>query len=235
MSRTITSRRRSRKQNTRRMNSRRIMITEDSELDLSSLNPDKGLRLGFKYPQPFRAVPVQNSKIRFNVLSNIVTLTIAAQDFLKLHCFATAASTGYGLARAIKLKAIELWVPFQTAAVDNSLGGIVFYGTGATNTGTNDERFAVGASYDKPAHLLAKPPGGTLVGYWQNYQSSLTMFDLRNIPQGSTIDFDFDWISGENQTAVNVGPFAITAGSSVGEVGVHPPSTSLSAIGLNNL
>jgi len=217
------------------MNSRRIMITEDSELDLSSLNPDKGLRLGFKYPQPFRAVPVQSSKIRFNVLTAFATQTILAQDLLKLHCFATATSTGYGLARAIKLKAVELWIPFQTAPMADSLGGIIFYGTGATNTGTNDERFAVGASYDKPAHLLAHPPRGTLVGYWQNYQSSLTMFDLRNIPQGSTIDIDFDWISGENQTGVNVGPFSIASGSSVGEVGVHPPSVNLSAIGLNNL
>ncbi len=217
------------------MNVGRALIVEDNELDLSSANPDKGLRLGFKYPQPFRAVPVQNSKIRFNVLTNITVLAVAAQDFLKLHCFATAASTGYGIARAIKLRYVELWVPYQTAAVDTSLGGIVFYGTGATNTGTNDERFAVGASYDKPAHLVARPPTGTLVGFWQNYQSSLTMFDLRNIPQGSTIDFSFDWISGENQTGTNVGPFAITAGSSVGEVGVHPPSTSLSAIGLNNL
>ncbi len=228
-----TSIRRSRKQ--RRMNSRRITITEDSELDLSSLRPDKGLRLGFKYPQPFRAVPVQSSKIRFNVISSIATLTIMAQDILKLHCFATGATTGYGLARAILLKSVELWVPFQTAAMTDTLGGIVFYGTGATNTGTNDERFAVGASYDKPAHLVAKPPRGTLVGYWQNYQSSLTMFDLRNLPLGSIVDLSFDWISGENQTGTNVGPFSISAGSSVGEVGVHPPSASLSAVGLNNL
>jgi len=158
-----------------------------------------------------------------------------ASDLLKIHCFATGATTGYGLARAVRLKYVEFWIPYQTATQDDSFAGIVFYGTGATNTGTNDERFAVGASYDKPAHLVARAPKNTLVGYWQNYQSSLTMFDLRNFPQGSTIDICFDWISGENQTGLNLGPFTIASGSSVGEVGIHPPSTSLAAIGLNNL
>jgi hypothetical protein len=166
--------------------------------------------------------------------TSLGTVTFRASDLLSIHTLATAANTGYGIARAVKLKYVEIWEPFQGTASITSVAGLTFYGTGATNTGTNDERYCVSVGPDAPAHLLAYPPVGTLIGYWQNYASSLVLFDLRNLEEGAVVDLCFDWISGENQTTINVGPYTITGGV-IGAVGVHLPSTQLTAVGLNNL
>ncbi len=160
------------------------------------------------------------------------TVTWNASDLLHVHCMATSATVGYGFARAVKLKYVELWEPNQGTGQFTSLAGIIFYGTGATNTGTNDERFAVSVGSNDPAHLLAYPPAGTLLGAWQNYQSSLVLFDLKNMEVGTIVDISFDWLSGENQNTTNT-TFSITGGT-LGVCGVHLPSTSLTAVGLNN-
>ncbi len=200
----------------------------------STHNPDEGMRPGFTFPRQFRAVPVLNSKIRMIVTGGApLTVTFNASDLLKIHTVATAANTGYGMARAVRLKYVEIWEPFQGASMNTSLAGIQFYGTGATNTGTNDERFCVAVGTNTPAHLLAYPPKETLVGWWQNVASSLVLFDLKNLEEGCIVDISFDYISGENQTAINLGPYTISGGV-LGAFGVHLPSTFLSAVGLNN-
>jgi len=210
------------------------VLVEDDGKDHQIVDPDRGLSPGFRQPQPFRSTQVTNSKIRFVVNTAITTYTWTAADFLRLHSFSTAANTGYGIARSIEFKYIEIWEPFQGTGMTTSVAGVSFYGTGATNTGTNDERFASSASPDYPGHLLSKPPKGTLIGAWQNVASSLTMFDIKNLSVGAFVDVCFNYLSGENQTASNLGSYIITA-ASAGLVGVHPPTTSLSAVGLNNM
>ncbi len=176
-----------------------------------------------------------NSKIRMIVSGGApLTVTFNASDLLKIHTFTTAANTGYGIARAVRLKYVEIWEPFQGVGMNTSLAGIQFYGTGATNTGTNDERFCVAVGTNAPAHLLAYPPKETLVGWWQNVASSLVLFDLKNLEEGCIVDISFDYISGENQSSTNLGSYAVVA-ASAGLTGVHLPSTFLTAVGLNNL
>lgn len=218
--------------NTKGGKNRRVVVVDDG-MDHGITDPNKGLACGFRQPQPFLATQVKSSKIRFLVNATIGTLTLNASDILKLHGFAVSATVGYGIARAIQFKYIELWEPYQGTASVASVAGVIFYGTGATNTGTNNERYASSASPDAPAHLLAKPPRGTLLGEWQNVASSLVICDIVNLSVGAFVDIAFNYISGENQTSANLN-FA-TSGLSAGQVGVHSPSALLSAVGLNNI
>jgi len=210
------------------------LLVEEDYVDRRSQNPNVGLKPGLKFPMPFQSVQVINQKFRFVVSSAIGTQTFMASDLFKLLTFSTAANTGYCIPRALRFKYIEIWEPFEGVGVSTSLAGVFFYGTGATNTGTNDERYAISTAPDTPAHLLARPPKETLIGYWQNVASSLTMFDIRSLSVGATVDISLDYIGGFNQSASNLGPYTITA-ASAGLVGCHPPTTSLSAVGLNNM
>jgi hypothetical protein len=159
--------------------------------------------------------------------------TITAATILNFMAFATGATTAYRVARAVKLKYIELWEPYQGVGQITSVAGVEMYGTGATNTGTNDERFASSATPDAPGHLLVRPPKGTLIGYWQNEASTLTYCDIKNCEVGTVIDFAFLWSGRDNDTSTSAVTVSVS-GLSAGMMGITRPSTKWSAVGYNN-
>ncbi len=204
------------------------------QIENETSGPDAGIAPGKLRPLPFRSSQVEVFKLRLVASGAIALQTFNAQDILRILTFTTSSTQGYAFASSIRLSYVEMWEPMQSPPSTTSLAGIRFYGTSGTNTGTNDERFCVSAAPDYPSHLVGRPPKGTLQSFWQNTSSSLVMFDLLNIDQGTIIDICFRYYNGVNQSAVNLGPYAITA-SGAGITGVHLPNVLLSGVGLNNV
>lgn len=213
---------------------RRPLLVEEDLKDMGARDPDLGLGRGFKNPQPFRSAPVGFMKLRFAVNTAIVTTTFGGANLLDLLCFSTAANTAFRTARACRLKYVEIWEPFLGPGLINSYAGVTFFGTGATNTGTNDERFAVSSGPDMPAHLLAMVPKDTVVGFWQNDASTLTLCTIQNLSIGAIVDVAFDWIPRQNVASTSAVSTAVTV-AGAGQLAVHPWVTSLSGVGLNNI
>ncbi len=211
------------------------MIQTDTDLDLQAADPNKGLRPGFYIPKPFESVQVKFQKIRFLINSPLASpTTITASTILRFLSLSTTTTVGYSALKAIRFRYIELWEPYQTTTNPlDSFAGVKFYGTGATNTGTDLTLYASGATPDKPAHLLAHAPKGTLVGFWQNSASSLTICDVSNCSAGAYVDIAFDYIGNEANATTSLGPYAISA-ASAGLMGIVRPASTWTALGLNN-
>ncbi len=207
----------------------------DEDLDLGSLDPNEGMRAGFRYPKSFQIPPICQYKIRFYVNADITSLTFTAAHLLQLVCFSTAINTAYQVAKSVRLRYIEIWEPIVAAGTPaNNTSGFIYYGTAGTNTGTNRAYFCTNASYDKPGHTLAPVPKNTVLPFWQNAASGLTFGDFRNLTLGATVDVRFDLIGNGDFSSVAAASFAVVA-ASAGLQGVHPPSASLTAVGWNNM
>jgi hypothetical protein len=212
----------------------RLMTVVESRLDPGASSPNLGLRPGFKERLPFRSVQPWSFQVGMIANSAISSVTFTATSLLELIVVAVSATQGYGIARSARLRWVEFWVPFQGPGTNTSFAGIVFEGASGTNTGPNDERFATTASTGQSGHLLAFPPSRTLIGAWQNQFSSLELFKLVNIPEGTLINIAYEFVQSLNITTAPTSVVAITGGAA-GASGINLPTTALTAIGLNNL
>ncbi len=213
-------------------NKQPLVVREDDEDEVR--NPDAGLRRNLLRPLPFIVTPARFRKLRFLVTQTITSETISFQELLRMMTFSTSLNTGYSLLDCIRLRYVEIWEPYQGTAVITGTAGIVWEGSGGTNTGINRSIFGVSPAPDMPSHIYAKTPSDTLIGFWHQKSSASNAFTLNFCEAGSVIDIAFDYIIGDNDTTVGIGPYTIVA-ASAGITGIHPPSTSLVAVGLNNV
>jgi hypothetical protein len=234
---TTNARRRTRRASTTSRNRgtyKQPLVVTDENRDVVR-SPNEGLTFGLIRPLQFITTPAHFRKIRFFVKSVAInSLAVTFQDLLKLMVFSTAVNTGYSRLDCIRLRYVEFWEPFQGTAGITSTAGLVWEGSGGTNTGINRSIFATSSAPDQPAHVFSKPPSDTLIGAWMQKTSTSTAFTLNNLDVGTVFDIAFDYILGDNDTTVGIGPIVLVA-AAAGISGIHPFSTSLVALGVNNM
>ncbi len=211
----------------------RPLIVRESARDIIR-NPDAGLARNLLKPTQYAVVPTLFRKIRFMCTVAIASQIISFQDLIKMQVFSTAANTGYAKVNAVRLRYVELWEPFQGGGQSTSVAGLTFEGSGGTNTGINRNFYAESVAPDYPSHLYATPPSDTLIGAWQQKTSTSNAFTLKNLDVGTTVDIAFDYQYCDDDATASLGPYTIVA-ASAGLNGIHSPTTSLVAQGLNNM
>ncbi len=199
------------------------------------VDPNAGLGRGYLIPKAFQAQQTCSQKVRFIIgAAGVSSYTFLALDLIKMLCFSTALNTLYPLAKAVKLKYIEMWEAFDGSTLSNNTIGFIYYGVAGTNTGTNRAYFDTSASTSRPAHVYAPAPKDTVLSFWQNSATGLTFGDFRGLNPGTTVDICFDWISNGDFASAATVSFAGTA-ASAGLVGIHPMTSAFAAVGWNNM
>ncbi len=209
------------------------LIIRSTEKDVR-MSANAGMQPNLRVPLPFPSSPVHNRKFRFITNAAVATQAFTFSDLMKLMCFSTAVNTGYGMIACCRLRYVELWEPYQGVGTLTSLAGIVYEGSGGTNTGINLQFYGGAVAPDQPTHIYAPTPRNTLIGDWQQKTSSSTAFTLKNLDTGTIVDISMDFIKSDTDTVSAVGPFTISA-ASAGLTGIHPPSTSFVGVGLNTM
>ncbi len=209
------------------------IITRFTEKDVRN-SAYAGLQPNLRVPLPFPAGQVKFRKFRFITNAAIATSTWAFADLMRLMCFSTAVNTGYSKLACVRLKYVELWEPYQGVGTLTSLAGIVYEGSGGTNTGINLQFFGSAVSPDQPTHIYAPTPRNTLIGDWQQVTSTSNAFTLRTLDTGTVVDIAMDYIEKDTDNTASLGPFTISA-ASAGLTGIHPPATTFVGVGVNTM
>jgi hypothetical protein len=192
-----------------------------------------GMRPGYVTPKPFDVTPTVNRKLRFIVAAAVASQAFTVPNLLDLLCMTVANNSAYRIARAVRLKYVEIWEPFNGVGVITNVGlrwDVPTTGNiGPINSTT---LYASSSGPDYPAHLLARPPSGSYQDWWHNAGDSgplLTMFSLN---AGCIVDISYDYVTYEsgNSTAVTT---AVTTGANFpGYNAIHFPNTNITALGL---
>lgn len=184
---------------------------------------------GSAFPQQLQASIQVDKTIRFKASSVLSDAVISVTDLLDLLAVATTATAAFGLARSVKIRALEMWSPPDSAgaavvaSIEDSTAGT------SSVSGSSRRVEDVTMGQNRPAHVMYRPAAGSAQALWHVLDSDLSELLKLSGPVGSTIDFHVSFIlqDGEAPDAVT----AAVAGATAGKLYIR----SLNSNGANNL
>jgi hypothetical protein len=193
-----------------------------------------GLAAGFRVPKPFIVTPIYFRKIRFVLSAAIASQAFTASTMLDLQLQTFSNTVGYRIARAIKLKYVEIWEPF------NGVGAGVLTNSGlrwdvptTANLPTSSETlYASSVMPDAPAHLLARPTRDTYPDWWHNAADNGPMFTLLSLSANAIVDIAFLWVTYESGNSTASTTAINGAIGFPGYNAIHSPNVNMTALGL---
>jgi len=180
-------------------------------------------------PPPFIAQALREITIRC-VASGAFGNGITMQQLALLGpgVMALTATTSQQISPLTRLRRIRMWAPVTTAGtpVTCSLTWVNMSEDFQTPPRTFSD---TSVSFDRPAHLSCRPPTGGLSSKW--HDSSLTdNLVLIDCPQGTTIDFEIDWLLMDNAQAHGAIAGPVLVGATPGQIYHHPISVLVPSI-----
>lgn len=177
--------------------------------------PQVGSRSG---PPPFAASIRVDRVYRFQASSAVSADVVSSTSLCDLLCMATGADAAYGIARAVKVRKIEIWGPMAqnltpvTVSVEWAASG------SAPVAGPSNIVSDTSMGSARCAHVVSTPPPQSACAFWQ-VASGEAMFTL-GFPAGSVVDLHLSQVffDGETPVAVSTG----VAGATVGQVYLRP-------------
>ncbi len=184
-------------------------------------------------PPQFIPTVKLNHIFRFRTLS-AAGYTVNSDDLLNLYLVATAAATTARLIQAIKLVKVEIWG--NVPALGSTPSDVQCEWTAQSGVASFGPSFRVADTSQgiTPAHIVARPPKGSLASFWlQSGQTNGAVLNLA-FPTGSVIDLHVQMclVDQESPTAGQT-----TAGATVGRVygGTMSSGATFTPIGLTAL
>ncbi len=156
-------------------------------------------------------------RFRFQA-SGATTANITVKDLGDLLCMATATTTAYQLASAVRIRSVEIWGPPSsslapvTVSCEFSSSTIGMIGPSRIVSDTS-----VGSA--RVAHVKAKPPLDSQANLWQLSTSANTLFTLV-LPVGAIVDIKYS-LTMRDSSGFSVVTGTVT-GATVGQVYLRP-------------
>ncbi len=173
--------------------------------------------------------------------------SITNTDLMDLYCMAVTTTTAYQIFNAVRIVAVEVWVP---SALDTTNNGMVINSCFlefpamvlSTGLGGRSVRLVdTSCSLDHSAHVRANPPEGSYAAMWQTNTAIAGTNALFNIGAASTgciVDLTIELAIRDSALA----PQPVTAavvGATVGQIYVRPlsstTSSALAPVGVNTI
>lgn len=179
--------------------------------------------MSLTHPPQFNSTFVVGKKLRFKA-TTAGTYTVTWTDLGDLFCVASAANAAYQVARAIRIKSLEIWAPMAsdlipvTCSVEWFQPGIGVNGNSVIHSDTS-----MGSS--TPAHVKCKAPKSTLEGFWQSATLADNAFRIV-VPANAVIDFSYAISIRDDGTAQPV--TAAVAGATTGANYIRALNSSVS-------
>lgn len=202
----------------------------DNDMDMTVRNPMDGYRVGFKTPKPFSVQPCLFRKLRFTVGGAVATQAYDASNILDFLCMSTGVNVAYRIARAVRLKYVEIWEPFNGVGAITNVALKWDIPTTANLPMTSETIYASASAPDYPAHLVARPYPGTYQDWWHNALDTGPMFTLLSLNQGAIVDIGFDYVTYETGNSTQTSTAVVVAAA--GFNAIHSPNASITALGL---
>jgi len=163
------------------------------------------------YPPDYKSIIPYSRKVRLTGGAAQVNAAVTVHNIARFQSMATAGNLAYSFAFAIKLKCIRIW--FLSATPGTNVTAAVEWNAGST--GFLLDGVSVSAQTMSSAELTlltARPPTQSLAGWYQSdVQGGTNQLCLLTFPNGSLVEFDFDWTLNVGEPAS--GSFAIAGGT----------------------
>jgi hypothetical protein len=104
----------------------------------------------------------------------------------------TSATTSVFWTSVFRLRSVEIWSPVATAGTPVT-ASVTYTENGADFESPPVTMSDTSVSFDFPAHVLSKPPRGSLASKWHGSAQTDELFSL-TFASGSTVDFVFDFV-----------------------------------------
>ncbi len=182
-------------------------------------NPN-GRSSGTPQPAPLQASIQVDKVIRFKFSAALASVAVTDTDLIDLLCMATAANAAYGLAKAYKLRAIEMWAdPVAGGSLISIEDRAVSSDFGTTSRLREDTTLGTA----RPAHLKWSPAPMSLNATWQLGINGQPRFILVSSGAGY-LDLHYSIVLQDGDTPVAVG--AAVAGATTGKVYIRSLNSS---------
>ncbi len=173
--------------------------------------------------------------------------SITNTDLMDLYCMAVTTNSAYQIFNAVRVVAVEVWVPSaldttNNAPVINSC--FIEFPAMVTSTGLGGRSVRVSdtsCSLDRAAHVRGVPPHGSYAEMWTTNTSVAGTNALFNIGAASTgciVDLTIELAIRDSALAPQPVTAAV-AGATVGQVYVRPlsstTSSALAPVGVNTI
>jgi len=192
--------------------------------------PQKNIKLA---PPPFIAQALRKIVIRTQA-SSANTLTITMQQLAQLcGCSANTATTSSLITPLIKVNKILMWGQVATAGtpVTTSLTWVNMSEDFESPPRTFSD---TSVSFDRPAHIMQKPPRGSLAEKWHGSSLSDSIVVL-TFPIGAIVDFHLEFMLMDNAVTFSTIAGPVLVGATVGQMYHHPVQAVLQPVTVNSL
>jgi hypothetical protein len=153
------------------------------------------------------AEPVCSRKIRWKINSPLSNDTLAGLDLSRavVGIVATSATAGYHLARAVRLRRIDIY--FCATANGTLTEAIVDWSvtTGSLVYAPNSSKEMATTSTAEMLHLQAYPPQKALSSDWQEANSTTDLVSL-TAPVSSIVEIWVDYVLNDSDAAIATSP-----------------------------
>jgi len=163
-------------------------------------------------PPPFNATISFTKTFRFTTTA-AQTLGLSANDLLDLLVFAGTTTTGYRVAKTVKLHRVSVWAPMPSSLVPTTCSIEYSSGQGSAAS-SNVVRSDTSMGADMPAYVTASPPQGSTSGFWHTGNDS-TLLCFIVTPINSIIDISVTFVLSDdlNVFALQNPTISTTAGN----------------------
>jgi hypothetical protein len=183
------------------------------------------------HPPPFTSQSVRNFRLRcVSTASNSGTSLAYNQLAGLLGVIATGITTSVYLSSVFRFKRMVIWGPVQNAGTPVTVS-ITWFETNADFESPPKTMTDTSVSFDWPAYVNFKAPKGSLIDKWHGSGQSDQAL-VFSAPEGSTVDFEFEWVLSDGNVASVVGPTLV--GATAGLV-LHKITASLDPVGVTAL
>jgi hypothetical protein len=186
-------------------------------------------------PPQFKSEIMVTRRIRFKATAAVAEVSLQVRDISSgvAGIVAVTTTTSGILARAIRLRSLEMWFTAATAGTPvegiidwNSLPGTAF----VAGPGSSISEYST--SLSEYTHLRASPPVGSSASFWRDAADTSSIVTL-TIPAGGIIDITCDFVYNDSNAVVSG---ASISGATVGLWYHKQPDTNLQVMGnLNSI
>lgn len=182
-------------------------------------NPN-GRNSGTPQPAPLQSSIQVDKVIRFKFAAALSNVVVTDTDLIDLLCMAATTTSAYGLAKAYKLRGLEMWAdPVAGGSLISIEDQAVSSDIGATSRLREDTTLGTA----RPAHLKWSPAPMSINSMWQPGNNGQARLKLNSSGAGY-LDLHYSIVLQDGETPVQVG--AAVAGATVGRVYIRSLNSS---------
>ncbi len=166
---------------------------------------------GTTHPPSFTATFVVSKKVRFIATAAAAADALTSDSFGQLLGVAVSTTSVRPVASHIRVRKIEMWGPMSSTLAPVTVS---VEWTGAQGFAKSNRISDTSMGSNEPAHVVSRPPRGTLVADWIDQQQAFAMCTLA-YPANAVVDVTYDFAVADDGVPL---PPRVVVGATAGAV-----------------